>query len=136
MSRTNLEPLAEVIDTQYRVEEAGFRRVVDEERRLRAMLDDLNEKERAARDALRTDSAMRSFGGDALWFTWMARNRVLLNARLANILARKEASQARLKKANGRVLAAKDIRDSARETQKNARTAQQLSVLLEQMTWR
>lgn len=102
MTPEKLKALRTVSDAQYQKELAKMQSIVAEENELRRDLRDLAEKEAAANESLVGDMAIRSLGADALWNSWIARNRKALNIKLANVLARKADAQRGLRRAFGK----------------------------------
>jgi len=99
---SNMHDLSQVTELKYQIEQEGLSRIAGEERKLRRMLAELDEKERAARTQLADGIALQTIGGDVLWHHWINRNRNMLNARLANVLALKEDAKGRLRLAFGK----------------------------------
>ena len=117
MTGPDLDELRGAAVLLYRRELARFAPVLRDEARIRAALVRLDAMVGEARAADVTWMSLS--GGDAVWTTWVERQRSSLQSDLARVLARKAQEAGALRKAFGRVLALEDL------AQMSARAARQ-----------
>ncbi|MBO9473769.1 hypothetical protein J7413_09500 [Shimia sp. R10_1] len=86
----DLNDLHVITQARYQKAQSAMQAVQAEENKLRGLLNDLTEQEKAGRESMRSDSMMSMTGGDLAWNNWIGRNRKILNHQLANVLVRKE----------------------------------------------
>lgn len=102
MNAKDISLMHKVANMRFQAEQDLFRSICAEEEYIRSLIDGLNQHEKRARGALENDHAMRTFGNDIAWMNWADQHRRRLTARLANVLARKEAAFAQYREAYGR----------------------------------
>lgn len=109
MRQDQIRDLKALTDLAHRRDVAALQPILGQEAELRAALARLDAQESQTRGDPGQLALMRPMGADVLWQAWLARNRRDLNGRLAEILSRKEAHLARLRKSFGRAQAANDL---------------------------
>lgn len=118
--------LRNVADAKHAAIQTIFRNLVQEENRLRGLLNDLDRQEAECRQSLSQDPTLRLFGGDIAWHAWIGQNREILNVNLANTLARKEEAMAEFQMASGKnMVIDKLCSDLTRKRQQEWRTRMQ-----------
>ncbi|WP_146347519.1 hypothetical protein [Falsiphaeobacter marinintestinus] len=100
--RDDLPRLLEIVKVQYLKEQERMRAVLAEESALRGKLAKLDELADQAQTDLSQPQAMQQIGADLLWQSWRDRTRRQLNQELAQIMARKQPFQEKLKASFGR----------------------------------
>ncbi|MEM7519467.1 MAG: hypothetical protein AAF307_00385 [Pseudomonadota bacterium] len=104
----DLEALLEVSDLLYTRQRQALVAIMQEEAALRQELARLAEMGGANRETA-DQSGMKAIGADLLWNGWLARAKTDANIRLAQVLARKDFEQNRVRKAFGKVTALRQI---------------------------
>lgn len=125
MTDPELDDIQTIAALLYRRELARLAPVLRDEAQIRAALGHLDTMVAEARGADMTSIALS--GGDAVWTTWVERQRTGLQSDLARVLARKVQETAALRTAFGRVRALEDLaRLSARSARRthDRRTAE------------
>ncbi len=121
MKQKMLDQMAAVTEAQYLREHARLKPVLDEEARLRGLLNKLNTQVQEARKQTDGDHAMKALGADLLWEGWHTRTRRSLNSELAKVTAKKLMAMDKLRKSFGRKTAIADMASDERARQKAAR---------------
>lgn len=122
------DDLFTITDALYQADLAGLQSVTAEESALERALHDLDEEERRA--ALLSDDgalALRQFGGDLLWKSWIGRKRRMLNEKLANVRVRKDAALRRMQRSFGKKTAASQLEDRLRHDRTRHRALRSLA---------
>ncbi len=133
MSKYPLSDLVSVTEARYQIEQAKLADIAAEEQKLRRMLAELTEQERSGRSTLVKDTAIAAYGGDVMWQRWVGRSRTVLNARLANVLARKDNILVGMRKAFGKKIVAEELLQQQQvgaRAEKIKKTEQQIEDLL------
>lgn len=90
--------LADLTDMVYQTDLARMQKLTEEERKLRAALDDLD---RQLADGMNPDAPeranWRAIGADQAWRRWLTKQRAETNMRLATLMAGKAEAAQRLK---------------------------------------
>lgn len=116
MSRdiARLRGLAEIAGTAHRAAQADLARLMQKETDLRRNLAQLTESKAALADAPRTpDDAALIAGADMRWHRWVDQRRATINTELAQVRARKDYYQSKLRFAFGKDQAAQALLDKA-----------------------
>lgn len=101
MDLLEIKRLYDVSEIRFERSQTSFRKLIAEENRLRALLQELHDKEVLGKEALLEDTVIKQAGADVAWQSWVGRNRSILNMRLANVLARKEQALSQVRTAFG-----------------------------------
>ena len=122
-----LDDLCAITDAVYQADLARFRAIAAEEAALLQEMAELDQQEQRA-DAVADDgaSALRQFGGDLLWKTWVGRKRQLLNLKLATLRVRKEAALRALQQSFGKKSVSQKLQQKARQDQRGRRAVRAL----------
>ncbi|XDA98484.1 hypothetical protein AB1M95_00875 [Sulfitobacter sp. LCG007] len=121
--------LQQAVEARYNLRQADFRKLVEEENRLRSELRRLDAQVSEAER--QGDPQMRAIGADLLWKGWVGRTKQDLNTRLARVLSRKEARIAEVRTEYGRVLAVGGLLAEARAAQRNEADRRRLDLAIE-----
>ncbi len=101
--RKDFDGLAELAALHFRAAQAEMAGILARETRLRQNLAQLIEsKQNQAQAPRQSGDAALVAGADIRWNQWVDQRRAIINAELAQVLALKEGSRAKLKKAFGR----------------------------------
>ncbi len=120
---SDLAMMRKLVDVKYRQQQESFSRLLAQENRLRASLQQLDEQMAASQSS--NDTPQKAIGADVLWQAWVGRKKRELNMQLAQVLAVKERHVAQVRRAYGKVLAAQHLHRQATTTRKR-KTAQTL----------
>lgn len=106
--------------------EVKLRSIVSNERRLRNLLQELDQQVQKADVTIAEETSVRQVGADLAWSRWIGEQRKMLNMNLANTLVQKEAVLAELKEAFGKRAALGRVVDiqTQKLTRKRANYAQ------------
>jgi hypothetical protein len=127
----DLRDLQIITQAKYQKAQTSMQAVQKEEDRLRSLLAELSEKEKAGREMLAQDSALQRMGGDVNWFRWIARSRRILNIQLANVVVRKEAAFRELQAHFGKSDVMDRLVEDRDRTQRAERQAKLVNSILE-----
>ncbi len=111
MKVNDLNALAAITEARYAQQQQRFAKLLAEEERIRTELSRLEEMDRSARASDAQAIPMRTIGADVIWQGWIGRSRTALNMALARVLAVKEHHLSEVRRAYGKVLVVKEIRD-------------------------
>ena len=140
MTPEAMAALVDTADALYQARLARLRTVLAEEGRLRRELADLDgHRLRNAALPAPDMAGLRAVGAEVLWQGWVGRMRADLNARLARVLAQKEAQMDALREAFGRAEAARGLLEDARvaaRKQAATRAARQVENLVQMRAFR
>ncbi len=103
MSGSGLTELVPVVDAVFRAAQSEVSRIKEEQRALRAQLQDLNDQRAASltNRPVEGDAAIVA-GADVRWQRWIDQRKTEINLQLANLAAEQPKALAKLKKAFGR----------------------------------
>ena len=116
----DLSALLEVSDLLYARQRQALVAILQEEAVLRRELVRLSEMGGADHEDTAELSGMKVIGADLLWNGWLARAKTDANIRLAQVLARKDFEQNRVRKAFGKVTALQQIISDQQKEAKRA----------------
>lgn len=106
-----LAQMAEVVNAKYEQEQRQFAKLVSKENQLRAALTQLDDMRRNTSLPDASVAQMQAIGADVIWRAWVGRSKTALNIQLAQVLAQKEGLQSAVRKAYGKVLVVRQMRD-------------------------
>ncbi len=109
----DIAALAQLAEAVFAARQAGMARLRQHEARLRAQIDDLENRKRTAFAALEGDDMALRAGVDVLFHDWVNSRTEALQRELALTLADQARARARLAEAFGRSQAAGALRDDA-----------------------
>lgn len=106
-SLDDLAKMRQLVEIKYRQQQESFARLLAQESRLRASLQQLNDHLISSRSS--DDGSQKAIGADVLWQAWVGRKKRELNLQLAQVLAVKERHIAQVRRAYGKVLVTDDL---------------------------
>lgn len=104
--------MKQLVELKYRREQESFGRLLEQERRLRASLAQLDTYLFESQTS--TDTPQKAIGADVVWQAWIGRNKRALNMQLAQVLAVKERHIAQVRHAYGKVLVTDELHAQTR----------------------
>jgi hypothetical protein len=120
---TDLAMMQKLVEVKYRQQQESFARLMEQERRLRQSLRQLDEQMIESRQS--GDAPQKALGADVLWQAWIGRKKRELNMQLAQVLAVKERHVAQVRHAYGKVLVTETLFEQLRTRTKKERAQSQ-----------
>jgi hypothetical protein len=120
---TDLAMMQKLVEVKYRQQQESFARLMEQERRLRQSLRQLDEQMIESRQS--GDAPQKALGADVLWRAWIGRKKRELNMQLAQVLAVKERHVAQVRHAYGKVLVTETLFEQLRTRTKKERAQSQ-----------
>jgi hypothetical protein len=130
-TESDLHTLLTITQAKYDQQQQVFQKLVKEENHLRAELTRLDTAARQAQTLPAGEYEMRAIGADVIWQGWVARTKIQLNLKLAQVLAKKVHDHAQTKQAHGRVLVVKEMLDQVQTKTAVRKTRTTLDLAIE-----
>jgi hypothetical protein len=111
MMEDQQDEIARLMELAFQKKLSSNQKLAQEEATLRQALERLNDAAFAKVSCEAQHHGMRAVGADLLWQAWLTRQKIEMNTRLANVLAKKEKASTELRIAFGRSQAVDAIRD-------------------------
>ena len=127
-----LAQMDEVIRAKYEQEQRQFAKLVAKENQLRGAIQQIDVMRRSTNVPDASVARMQAIGADVIWLAWVGRSKTALNIQLAQVLAQKEHLQSAVRKAYGRVLVVRQMREQAQAAAVSKHTKTQLEIAVSQ----